>query len=83
MKNLIKNITLGMGIYLGWQFMSGVDEALGQMYADKATKAIDDFGKKIVSKIAGEEETEVDDTIYECDEDGNFVGECEPEKSEE
>lgn len=83
MKNLIKNITLGMGIYIGWHFMSGIDTGLNDLYGDKCVKAIDDFGKKIVSKIAGEEETEVDDTIYECNEEGNFVGECEPEKSEE
>lgn len=83
MKNLIKNITLGMGIYLGWQFMSGVDLALGQRYGDKATKAINDFGKKIVSSIAGEEETDVDETLYESNDDGDFVSEAEPEKSEE
>lgn len=83
MKNLIKNITLGMGIYVGWSFMSGVDLALGQRYGDKVTKAFDDFGKKLVSTIAGEKETDVDETLYDCNVDEESVGEVEPEKSEE
>ncbi len=83
MKNLIKNITLGMGIYVGWHFIEGVDLALGQRYGDKVAKAINDFGEKLVSTIAGEKETDVDETLYESNDGGDFVSEAEPEKSEE
>lgn len=77
MKNLIKNITLGMGIYIGWHFIEGVDFALGERYNEKLIN----FGEKIVSKITGEEETNIDEKFFGDNDDTEFVEES--EKSEE
>ena len=82
MKKLIKNIALGIGIYIGWNFLEGVQHRrLDLVLGERDNEKLINFGEKIVSKITGEEETNIDEKFFGDNNDTEFVDES--EKSEE
>lgn len=38
MKGLFKNVALGFGFYIGWEFAKGLDTALGAIYGESIRK---------------------------------------------
>lgn len=47
MKGLFKNVALGFGIYIGWEFAKGIDTALGAMYSESIIKKGNEIREKI------------------------------------
>ena len=66
MKGLFKNVALGFGIYIGWEFAKGIDTALGAMYSESIIKKGNEIQERI--KNAHEkrdEEPEQETKLYD------------------